>query len=68
MQVLRLTSESGDEYGPWKFRSRMSESEVLEFLIGKLGQEHPDLAREGSCQPPGPGFLGTYLSISWQSF
>lgn len=65
MHTLLLKSESGDEYGPWNFKSRKSDAEVLEFLIKKLGHNHPDLAREGSFEPPGPGFLGTYLHIRW---
>jgi hypothetical protein len=62
INILTVKSESGDDYGPFLFKKKLTDKQLLKFLQ----KECP-----GDCvvdeEDEGPGFMGTYLHVQWST-
>lgn len=58
LHVLSVTSESGDDYGPFLFRKKPNDADLLTFLQGHTSECDAE-------QDDGPGWKGTHLHLSW---
>lgn len=57
LQILQLSTESGDHYGPFVFDEELTEDELEDFLR----EEFPDEWLDDN----GPGFRGSYIYADW---
>lgn len=62
VHVLSVKSEACDVYGPFLFREKPSDDELLIFL-----NEHtsPDDCPVNDDERVGPGWRDTYLHLTW---
>lgn len=65
IHVLSVSSESGDDYGPYLFRKQPTDEELFAFLLKYIEQECNDLTEPDEDE--GPGFGGTNLHIRWST-
>jgi hypothetical protein len=64
IHVLSVQSESGDDYGPFLFKERISGEQLLEFLKTHTAEcEVEDYS--GPDEDGCPGWMGTYLHLTW---
>ena len=54
--ILIVSSESGDDYGPYLFKDKPSSKKVEEFLREECPDEFPE-------DEDGPGDFGSYLYV-----
>lgn len=71
VHVLSISSESGDDYGPFLFGKKPSDRELFDFLNEQCPGEMDDasLDEPGEVDEDGngygPGWKGSYLHLTW---
>lgn len=68
--ILSISSESGDDFGPFLFRKKPSNQELLDFLRtispdDCVDEEYEVIEVYDAASDGRPGFSGTYLYIEW---
>lgn len=61
--VLTVTSESGDDYSPYIFRTKPDDERLMQFLRDNCYVPDDDELGDENC-----GWKGTYLEVEWAEF
>src|SRR5258706_10590534 len=65
VHILTMTSESGDNYGPFFFKKLPSADELFAWLLDGLEFECNDLTGPDIDNHDCPGWMGTNLHLHW---